>query len=305
VIAKVEPLNVTFGFGSKDLDSTAGVITIEFASMNMVACYSPNSGSPGIPRSLEDRLKFDNSIQGLLKKVSAMQKPLMWIGDLNVASRPQDYHPDAFIDALDAKDATLPGFLPSCSLEEIASFTKLCGMFSGTDAWEQLHPDDKADKLTGFTWLKDRPSRKQGIGLRVDHFVCSPELFMDRVPFKTNPAKTWVTGIDVLHTGSSDHLPLKLTLGPAAAADVAIASSTSETLGPETLSPVLLARIFIVNGDSALNKYYEPDTTKVLVDSGSTYNLIPEEFACKVTYKTAKEASFRTKIFETTGTSKC
>ncbi|GMH90539.1 hypothetical protein TrST_g9005 [Triparma strigata] len=172
-------------------------ITLQYPSLTITNVYTPNSG-----QSL-DRLPFRTktwdtewlSYQNTLLK--STQKPVMWLGDLNVAHKPFDvwnegakHHP---------KQAGL-------TKEEREGFTKQLegGYF---DAFRYLHPDACGHYSY---WSARSKAREPNKGLRLDYFVCSEDMKEDG-------------GVKVLDcymdygVGGSDHGPVVCVLeGPKA-----------------------------------------------------------------------------------------
>lgn len=90
LITKVKPLNVKYGIGLKRLDKEGRVITAEFKEFYVVNAYVPHSGDK-LERLDFRTEKWDRKFQLYLEKLQK-KKPLILIGDLNVAHRPADIY---------------------------------------------------------------------------------------------------------------------------------------------------------------------------------------------------------------------
>ncbi|NXR24544.1 APEX1 lyase, partial [Cinclus mexicanus] len=78
LLAKTEPLNVTYGIGDPEHDIDGRVVTAEFPSLFVVSAYVPNAGR-GLVR-LEPRQRFDAAFLAFLQRLDA-QKPVLLCGD--------------------------------------------------------------------------------------------------------------------------------------------------------------------------------------------------------------------------------
>ncbi|KAJ1733956.1 hypothetical protein LPJ61_001311 [Coemansia biformis] len=204
VFSKVKPLSVKYGFDAGvdgDADVEGRLISLEFDSFHLVACYVPNAGEKLV--RLDRRLCWDESIRAHLAG-REKTKPVVYTGDLNVAhnecdlARPDTNHRSA-------------GFTD----EERGSFSAiLAGADAGSprvDAFRHLYPAARAD---GYTYFGYRANcREKALGWRLDYFVVSSMLL---------PRVTDVIPRNQCY-GASDHVPLVLHLAveAAEAADVA------------------------------------------------------------------------------------
>lgn len=159
----------------------------------MVLAYVPNSGD-GLKR-LDDRIeKWDADLQALLS-ATAERKPVMLVGDLNVA------HLDADIWNVEAKHVEKSaGTTP----QERTSFGKL--LDSGfVDGFRHVHPE----ALGAFTYWSVRAGNKpKNKGLRLDYAVVSKDLIAE--------GDARPTLVDAFHlpelAPNGDHCPVGATI---------------------------------------------------------------------------------------------
>ncbi|NWH74933.1 APEX1 lyase, partial [Piaya cayana] len=82
LLARVQPLRVTYGIGEEEHDGEGRVVAAEFPSLFVVSAYVPNSGR-GLGR-LPYRRRWDAAFRRFLARLDA-RKPVALAGDLNVA----------------------------------------------------------------------------------------------------------------------------------------------------------------------------------------------------------------------------
>ncbi|KAJ2796048.1 hypothetical protein H4R20_005669 [Coemansia guatemalensis] len=211
VFSKLKPLAVKYGFSADPMDDEGRLITVEFDTFHLVACYVPNAGEKLV--RLDRRLRWDKCMRAHLAALEET-KPVIYTGDLNVAHCAVDLaRPDS--------NKRSAGF----TVEERDSFTAtLAGTsYPRTDMFRHLHPAARADAYTYFGYRGN--CREKGIGWRLDYFVVSQPL-MPRVA-------------DVLVRnqcyGASDHVPLVLFLRRSdASGDTATADEPSGIADVET-----------------------------------------------------------------------
>lgn len=183
ILAKQEPLRVTFGLSVPEHDTEGRVITLEYEDFFLVTCYTPNAQRE-LAR-LDYRLAWDEVFRAYLCTLDA-QKPVILCGDLNVA------HTE--IDLKNPKsNVGNAGFSP----QERDSFSALlaCGF---ADTFRRIHPHETG----AYTWWSYMyQARKNNAGWRIDYFLVSERL-MPRVAAADIHAE--VVG--------SDHCPVSLTL---------------------------------------------------------------------------------------------
>jgi len=182
ILSKVEPVSVKVGIDQKEHDQEGRVLTAEFDSFYVVSTYIPNAG-----QKLE-RLKYrvdswDVDFRNYLK---SLDKPFIWLGDLNVV------HQEIDIWEIKGKEK-----LAGCTPEERRSFSET--LEEGfVDTFRELHPQEKK-----FSWYSQRNpvARQKNQGWRLDYIVVSQPL-MQRVQDS------------LIHDNvmGSDHHPVELLL---------------------------------------------------------------------------------------------
>lgn len=169
-------------------DAHSRYIEAEIGGLTIGGLYLPN-GNPAPGPKFDYKLRwFDRLIThagGLL----ATGKPVLLTGDFNVMPTEMDvYKPERWVD-----DAL---FRP----ETRAAFAKLVGQ-GWTDALRTLYPDEKIYTF----WDYFRNAFARNAGLRIDHFLLSPQL----VP------RLAAAGVDKQVRGwekTSDHAPVWIEL---------------------------------------------------------------------------------------------
>ncbi len=185
VLSRVPFRVSTIGIGVPEVDKEGRVITIEFDDFVIVSCYSPCSGlKVKVP---EKRALYDEKMKTYLKGIV---KPLMWVGDLNVADREEDVY-----DAKENKDrVTWPGFTP----EERGRFKEICKEVKLVDAYVKLNDDNASGNH--FTWYQTEYQKRKKYGWRLDYVMASENF----VEGDVRVSKVWV---DQEQKGS-DHQPV-------------------------------------------------------------------------------------------------
>ncbi|OZJ03730.1 hypothetical protein BZG36_04147 [Bifiguratus adelaidae] len=188
VLSKIKPNEHTKGLPNYPNMYNGRVLTLEFPTLYMVATYVPNAGD-GLKR-LKERLEFDERIQAYLGELR-QKKEVMWIGDLNVARRPEDL-------ARPKTNTKTPGFTP----EERESFEKAMGPDDNPnfiDTWRHFHPDT----IGQYTYYSYRfMCRMKGIGWRIDYILTTPNL-LSRIRDSELRLEAY---------GASDHIPIVCTI---------------------------------------------------------------------------------------------
>ena len=171
--------------------------------------------------SFERRRQWDADIASFLRtRPHRGSKPLIWLGDLNVAAAWDDVgpSPDWFRnkngqEAAQADDRGQPGF----TANEQTRFKELCDAGRLIDAYRLLQP--RADWTTDATWRgapgvngPPETGRYYNKGMRID-YVLVEEPLAPRV----SKASVVGKGPDRLGFLGSDHCPLVVTLSPVAA----------------------------------------------------------------------------------------
>ncbi|MCW3463165.1 exodeoxyribonuclease III [Chitinophaga nivalis] len=155
----------------------------------LIAClYLPN-GNPAPGPKFDYKLSWFERLTTHAKQLLAQEIPVVLTGDFNVIPTPQDvYKPERWVD-----DAL---FRP----ETRAAFQKLTAQ-GWTDAIRKLYPEEKI--YTYWDYFRDAFGRDAG--LRIDHFLLSPQL----------ETRLTAAGVDRQVRGwekSSDHAPVWIEL---------------------------------------------------------------------------------------------
>jgi len=194
------------------------VILASFERFDLLGTYTPNNG--GSEDAHARRRRWDEACAALLQRRggAAAARPLVWLGDLNVAAEWGDVGPDPgwFRDkngqgAAHADDRGQPGFTPN----EQARFRSLLAAGGLVDAYRTLHP--VANWATDVTWRgcagKDGPpaaGRYYAKGMRIDYVLVDRRLAGSVV-------RAEVLGGGAERRGflGSDHCPLLVELAAA------------------------------------------------------------------------------------------
>ena len=88
IFSKKDPVSVSYGLGIPELDTEGRLITLEFESMYLVTCYTPNAQRE-LAR-IDHRLRWEDAFLHYLTELDK-KKPVVICGDLNVAH--QSYIP--------------------------------------------------------------------------------------------------------------------------------------------------------------------------------------------------------------------
>lgn len=159
------PTSVTYDLG-KPIDDEGRTIIIEYQWGTLTNVYVPNSGQnlQRLDYRTKEWDKFFLEFQQ--KKQEDRKKPVIWLGDLNIAHKAFDIWNDG------AKHlAKQAGVTP----QERESFQEQ--LDSGfVDAFRKLHPEAKGHYSY---WSQRAGNRAPNKGLRLDYFICSPQLFQE------------------------------------------------------------------------------------------------------------------------------
>ena len=183
IFTKEDPISVTYGIGTPELDNEGRVITVEYDNFYLVTCYTPNAQRE-LAR-LDHRMKWDDAFRAFLKALDE-KKPVIVCGDLNVAHQ-----------EIDLKNPKSNRGNAGFSDEERESFTKTLEM-GFTDTFRHLNPD-----ATGcYTWWSYMfKAREKNAGWRIDYFLVS-----NRIADRITAAPIYA---DIL---GSDHCPVGLEI---------------------------------------------------------------------------------------------
>lgn len=181
VLTRIEPLSVSYGIGIEEHDQEGRVITLEFEDYYFVTCYTPNSKKE-LAR-IDYRMEWEDAF---LAYLDALNKPVIFCGDLNVA-----HH------EIDLKNPSSNHHNAGFSDQERNKMTELLS-HGYIDTFRYLYPDKK-DAYTWWSYMFK--SRERNAGWRIDYFIVSDSL-KERI-------KESLIYSDIL---GSDHCPIGLEM---------------------------------------------------------------------------------------------
>ncbi len=158
VLSKIKPLSVLEGLGIDEHDHEGRTLTLEYEKFFLVNCYVPNSGSE-LAR-LDYRQRWDKDMLAFLKKLEE-KKPVIFMGDLNVAHQPMDLaNPKSnYNKTAGYMQAEIDGFQNYLSAGLVDSF-------------RNTYPD-----TIKYSWWSARfNSRAKNVGWRIDYCLISSGL---------------------------------------------------------------------------------------------------------------------------------
>ncbi|KAG3088483.1 hypothetical protein PI124_g17651 [Phytophthora idaei] len=166
-------------------DSEGRIIILEFEQFTLVVVYVPNSGED-LKRLKLHTETWDAQFRLMCADLAQQRKPLVVLGDMNVAHERVDVHAPARL-------AGAAGFTGA----KRENFGALLAEARLTDVWRKLHPDQAE-----FTYFNYRTqARARNKGWRLDYALVSERL----LPVVIDCA--------ILHAVvGSDHLPLLLSM---------------------------------------------------------------------------------------------
>eukprot|EP00587_Corethron_hystrix_P006177 CAMPEP_0113313114 /NCGR_PEP_ID=MMETSP0010_2-20120614/9665_1 /TAXON_ID=216773 ORGANISM="Corethron hystrix, Strain 308" /NCGR_SAMPLE_ID=MMETSP0010_2 /ASSEMBLY_ACC=CAM_ASM_000155 /LENGTH=527 /DNA_ID=CAMNT_0000169057 /DNA_START=374 /DNA_END=1957 /DNA_ORIENTATION=- /assembly_acc=CAM_ASM_000155 len=199
---------VSYGIGWKEHDEEGRSITLDLPHLTLTNLYVPNSGQNLVRLGYRTE-KWDRDLLKFMKrKEKDRGKPVVWLGDLNVAHKAADVWNDG-AKHLDKCAGTTP--------EERKAFSDQLEEGSGyIDAFRALHPD-----ATGqYTYWSMRAGNKEvNKGMRLDYFVCSAAMLSEQENENNdNKADEKSCGVIVRDSSiipdvpGSDHCPIMLEL---------------------------------------------------------------------------------------------
>ena len=200
MFSKIRPQSVDFGVHDKTLDTSARVMTIEFANTVIINQYAPNAGSINKPYNLKQKLAFQKALERhiIATKQAHKSKEVMLVGDGNVCPRSTDADLRAFI-GYEAHMTADTHWFPAINKDERNAHAQLLNKTNLIDAWQSLQPINTQNK-TWFPGCTPR-ARKHNIGLRLDVFLVPPHML------DTNATRR-IVDITTIYTGNSDHIPI-------------------------------------------------------------------------------------------------
>ena len=185
---KSEPIISHKSLPGNDSDEASRYLEVKIDDLIICCIYLPN-GNPVPGPKFDYKMQWFERLQAHAEMLITSGKKVLLIGDFNVMPTEKDvYKPEKF-----AKDAL---FLP----EVRYAFRDLIGQ-GWTDALRHLHPDE-----TIYTfWDYFRNAYQRNAGLRIDHFLLSPEVLPQ---LKKADVDKEVRGWEK----SSDHAPVWIEL---------------------------------------------------------------------------------------------
>lgn len=176
---------VNFGLGMEDYDNEGRVLITEHPDFDIYNIYFPNGGSGKTRHDFKQKFLKDLN-NHLIERRKANDKPIIVLGDYNVAREGIDVH--------DPEGLTkTSGFLPE-EREWFKEFLKI----GFVDIFRKLYPDEREV----YSWWDYRTrARMANRGWRID-YICITEDLVDKV-----------TQADVFDDiEGSDHCPVMLEI---------------------------------------------------------------------------------------------
>jgi len=97
IVSRDAPEYVAFGIDDAKQPDEARLIRGVFAGIPIVNTYVPQGTSPDSPR-FQYKLEWFARLRALFERHYSPEKPLIWVGDLNVAPEPMDvYNPEGLL----------------------------------------------------------------------------------------------------------------------------------------------------------------------------------------------------------------
>ena len=158
----IEVLSISSGIGDSELDDEGRVISLEFESFILINTYAPHSNRK-LTR-LDEKERFISKFNDFIKNMRSAGKPLIIVGDLNVAHK----EIDLFNYKTNKKNA---GFLP----QERAWLDELISL-GFVDAFRYLNSDQVVYSWWGFA----HKLRERNIGWRIDYILVD-EAIKDKI----------------------------------------------------------------------------------------------------------------------------
>uniref|UniRef100_A0A914PCL1 exodeoxyribonuclease III n=1 Tax=Panagrolaimus davidi TaxID=227884 RepID=A0A914PCL1_9BILA len=184
MLARKEPLKISFGFGEEKFDEQGRWIHAEFDNYHIIGTYVPNSGDK--LQNLPMRHEWEKNVLKKLKELDK-KKPVIFSGDLNVAHEEIDLkNPES------NRNKT-----PSFTDQERQDFTNLLNA-GFIDVYRKRFPVEK-DCYT--YWSYAFQARPRNIGWRIDYFVVSERIFENVESVKRFP-----------EIYGSDHCPIEMNI---------------------------------------------------------------------------------------------
>ena len=157
------PTEVSYKIG-KEIDNEGRTVIMDFPFATITNVYVPNAGQT--LQRLDYRTKeWDKDfLEFQQKKEADRSLPVIWLGDLNIAHKAYDVWNDG-AKHLPKQAGVTPQERESFQAQLDTGFV---------DAFRHLHPEAKGHYSY---WSQRAGNREPNKGLRLDYFICSPQLF--------------------------------------------------------------------------------------------------------------------------------
>ena len=157
-LSKENPISVLKGIGKPEHDNEGRTLTLEFEKIFVVICYVPNSGAELV--RLDYREQWDKDFLVFLKELEA-KKPVVFIGDLNVAHQPIDL-------ANPKSNYNKSAGYTQREIDGLSNFINA----GFVDSFRHLYPE-----TVKYSWWSARfNSRAKNVGWRIDYCLISESL---------------------------------------------------------------------------------------------------------------------------------
>jgi len=180
--SRVEPRNVSRGYGSREFDPEGRFLRADFAGLSVVSAYLP-SGSSSEERQ-RAKFRFLEEFMPVLKTLIASGREFVLCGDWNIAHK-----------EIDLKNwrsnRKNSGFLP----EERAWLTGVFEKVGWVDVFRRVDPRPER-----YTWWSNRGQAwAKNVGWRIDYQIATPGIAAKAKKVAIYKAKRF-----------SDHAPLTI-----------------------------------------------------------------------------------------------
>ena len=185
IVTPEEPEDVRYGLDDDGVPDEDRLICAVCRGISVVNTYIPQGASVDSPK-YQYKLEWFRRLGDYFRRHFSADKPLIWVGDFNVAPKPIDVH----------DPRRLLGHV--CFNPEVTRVLYEVMKWGFVDVFRKIHPEP--DHYT-FWDYRVRNAVQRKIGWRVDHIMATPPL----------AARTRDAFIDVkprLQEKPSDHTPL-------------------------------------------------------------------------------------------------
>ncbi len=192
------PSDVSYEMDVQEHDQEGRIISVEYPHFILTNVYVPNSGQK-LERLSYRTDNWDKDLLAFMKQKEATQKkPVVWLGDLNVAHKAYDVWNDGAKHL--AKQA-------GTTAEERESFQQMLDSDGGSfvDAFRYLYPNAKGHYSY---WSQRAGNRQPNKGLRLDYFICSATMMKDEPDKKAVVRDSYM----IPSQEGSDHCPVVLEI---------------------------------------------------------------------------------------------